>query len=100
MNKSAFYLLTDCHYVSKSCWEVGESFTRREKGDQIVLKLSPEILDTFIDRIIADNETDSVLFLGDNVNSGDMNSHYEFRERLQKLKDAGKNVYITYATHD
>lgn len=100
MNKSAFYLLTDCHYVSKSCWEEGESFTRREKGDQIVLKLSPEILDTFVDRIIADNETDSVLFLGDNVNSGDMNSHYEFRERLQKLKDAGKNVYITYATHD
>ena len=101
MNKPAsFYLLTDCHYVSKTCWEEGEPITRRERGDQIVLKLSPEILDSFIDKIIADNETDTVLFLGDNVNSGDMNSHYEFRERLQKLADAGKKVYVTVATHD
>ena len=101
MNKTAsFYLLTDCHYVSKTCWEEGKPITRRERGDQIALKLSPEILDTFVDRIIADKETDTVLFLGDNVNSGDMNSHYEFRERLRKLAEAGKKVYVTVATHD
>lgn len=97
---SSFYFLTDCHYVSKKNWVEGKPFTLRERGDQICLKLSPEILDSFINKIIDDKETDTVLFQGDNVNSGDMNSHYEFRERLEKLRSAGKKVYIISATHD
>ncbi len=97
---ATFYLLTDCHYVSKKNWVEGRPITLRERGDQICLKLSPEILDTFIEKIIEDKETDTVLFSGDNVNSGDMTSHYEFRERLEKLRAAGKKVYIISATHD
>ncbi|MCR5149932.1 MAG: metallophosphoesterase [Clostridiales bacterium] len=96
----SFYLLTDCHYLSKECWDEGLPITKRERGDQIALKTSPQILDTFLEKIIADKTTDTVIFLGDNVNSGDMNSHREFRNRLQMLKDAGKNVYISVATHD
>lgn len=99
-NKVSFYLLTDSHYISKKNWVEGKPFTLRERGDQIAKKLSPEILDTFIDKIIADTEIDTVLFTGDNVDDGDMNSHYEFRERLEKLRAAGKKVYVTYATHD
>ena len=96
----SLYLLTDCHYVSKKNWVEGKPFTSRERGDQICLRFSPEILDTFINRIIDDKETDTVVFQGDNVNSGDMTSHYEFRERLDKLKAAGKKVYMIPATHD
>ncbi len=100
MNKASFYLLTDSHYVSKKNWVEGNPFTFRERSDQIVLKTTPEILDTFIDKVIADNETDTVIFTGDNVNNGDMNSHYEFRERMERLTQAGKKVYAIYATHD
>jgi len=100
MSDNSFYLITDSHYVSKQNWVEGEPITNREKGDQIVLKLSPEILDAFIDKIIADPDTPTVLFTGDNVNSGDMTSHYEFRGRLEKLVKAGKKVYVTTATHD
>lgn len=99
-HSAAFYLLTDTHYVSKKNWVEGPAFTGRERGDQIALKASPEILDTFLEKILADKETDTVIFTGDNVNNGDMNSHYEFRERLQRLADAGKKVYVTTATHD
>ena len=97
---TSFYLLTDTHYVSKQNWVEPGAFTRRERGDQIALKLSPEILDSFIEKILADDTVDTVLFTGDNVNDGDMNSHYEFRARLEKLTAAGKKVYVTEATHD
>lgn len=97
---TSFYLLTDTHYVSKQNWVEGGPFTRRERGDQIALKLSPEILDTFIEMILADDTVDTVLFTGDNVDDGDMNSHVEFRARLEKLTAAGKKVYVTTATHD
>ena len=100
MAVTSFYLLTDSHYVSKKNWVEGKPITFRERSDQIALKATPEILDTFIDKIIADSETDTVLFTGDNVNNCDMNSHYEFRERLERLVNAGKKVYVIYATHD
>lgn len=100
MTKAAFYLITDSHFVSKRSWTEGRPFTMRERGDQIALKASPEILDAFIDKILADEETDTVIFTGDNVNNGDIASHEDFRERLKRLADAGKNVYVTTATHD
>ena len=100
MKKASFYLLTDSHYVSKKNWVEGKPFTFRERSDQIALKTTPEILDTFLEKVVADSETDTVLFTGDNVNNCDMNSHYEFKERLEMLVEAGKKVYVIYATHD
>ncbi len=100
MKSTSLYLLTDSHYVSKKNWVEAKPFTFRERSDQIALKATPEILDSFLDKVIADKETDTVLFTGDNVNNCDMNSHYEFRERLEKLVEAGKKVYVIYATHD
>lgn len=100
MNNPSFYLITDSHFVSKKTWVEGKPFTFRERGDQIALKSTPEILDTFIEKIIADTETDTVLFTGDNINNADMDSHRDFKERLEKLVNAGKKVYVIYATHD
>ena len=88
--KASFYLLTDSHFVSKKSWVEGEPINGRERGDQIALKASPEILDEFINKIIADTGTDTVIFTGDNVNNGDMFSHYDFRESLERLVSAGK----------
>ncbi|MCR4594529.1 MAG: metallophosphoesterase [Clostridiales bacterium] len=100
MKNTSFYLITDSHYVSKKNWVEGKPFTFRERSDQIVLKATPEILDAFLEKIIEDKETDTVIFTGDNINNCDMNSHLEFRERLERLKSAGKKVYVIYATHD
>ncbi len=99
-NTVSFYLLTDTHLVSPDIWEEGKPIDLRERGDQIALKATPQILDSFIDKILADRDTNVVVFTGDNVNGGDVASHNEFRDRLQKLKDAGKTVYVTCATHD
>lgn len=100
MEKISFYLISDSHYVSKKNWVEGKPFTFRERSDQIALKSTPEILDAYIEKVIDDGGTDTVLFLGDNINNCDMNSHYEFKERLERLTAAGKKVYVIYATHD
>ena len=100
MKKTTFYLLTDTHYLSPRNWVDGEPINRRERGDQIALKATPQILDAFLEKIFADDEADTVIFTGDNVNNGDRNSHEEFRERLTRLTNAGKKVYVTSATHD
>ena len=97
---TSFYLLTDTHFVSKESWVEGQPITMRERGDQIVLKLSTEILDSFVEKILQDDTIDIVLFTGDNVNSGDMASHADFRARLERLTAAGKKVYVICATHD
>ena len=100
MDKTTFYVLTDTHYVSPKNWVEGEPINRRERGDQIALKATPQILDAFFEKILADDEAETVIFTGDNVNNGDRNSHEEFRARLKKLAAAGKNVYVVNATHD
>jgi len=101
MDKTAsFYLITDTHYLSKKNWVDGKSIKERLHNDHIALLHTPEILDSYIEYIIRDDKTDTVLFLGDNVDNGDLTSHGEFRLRLERLKDAGKRVIMTYATHD
>ena len=99
-NELKMFVLTDTHFVSKKLWVEGEAINNREKGDQIALKLSPEIIETFFDKIIEDTETENVLITGDLVNSGEKIGHEEFIELLNKLVAAGKKVYVTTATHD
>ena len=94
------YVLTDVHYLSRKLWTEGMPITRRERGDQIALKSSPEITETFFDKIIADGEVPNVLITGDLVNCGETVSHDEFKAQLKRLTDAGKRVFVTTATHD
>ena len=94
------YVLTDVHFLSKKLWVEGMPITRRERGDQIALKVSPEITETFFNKIIADRETPNVLITGDLVNCGEVISHGDFKALLKKLTDAGKRVFVTTATHD
>ncbi len=100
MNKTTFYVLTDTHFVSPRIWVEGEPINRRERGDQIALKATPQILEAFFEKILADDEAETVIFTGDNVNNGDLASHEDFRAQLKRLTDAGKKVYVTSATHD
>ena len=100
-NAASFYILTDTHYVSKKNFTPeSRSFASREKGDQIALRASAEILRSFIAKINADPDTDAVLITGDLVNNGDRASHEDFINELKALTDAGKRVFVTTATHD
>lgn len=101
MNKNfVLYVMNDTHYVSKRAWEVGGAIEGREKGDCVNIRFTPEILNTFFDKIIKDEQSDAVLIVGDLVNMGDKVSHEDFRNELYRMKEAGKRVFVTWATHD
>ena len=94
------YVMNDTHYVSKKIWVEGDPINGREKGDVIAIKNTPEILNSFFDKIIADKSADALLIIGDLVNNGDRISHADFRDELTRLTDAGIRVFVTTATHD
>ena len=98
--KLVIYVLTDTHYLSRNMWEEGEHIDNREKGDQIAIKYTPEILRSFFKKIIADEKAEYVLITGDLINNGDKQSHIDFQHELKMLTDAGKKVLVTCATHD
>lgn len=100
MEKVNFYLITDLHYYAPELGTSGKAYIKREIQDQVVLKESGAVIDAAIDFIIADKKTNIVLIPGDLTNNGEALSHKGVIERLQRLKDAGKKVYVTTATHD
>lgn len=100
MEKVNFYLITDLHYYAPELGTVGKAYIKREIQDQVVLKESSAIIDAAIDFIIADKKTNIVLIPGDLTNNGEALSHKGIIKKLHRLKDAGKKVYVTTATHD
>lgn len=100
MEKVKFYLITDLHYYAPELGTSGKAYIKREIQDQVVLKESGAVIDAAIDLIIADKETNIVLIPGDLTNNGEALSHKGIIKKLQRLKDSGKKVYVTTATHD
>lgn len=100
MEKIKFYLITDLHYYAPELGTAGKAYLRREREDQVFLKESRAIIDAAFDLIISDKETDIVLIPGDLTNNGEALSHKGIIKKLERLKEAGKKVYVTTATHD
>ncbi len=97
---ASFYVLTDTHYFSPSLMTPGKAFFNRQVSDQVLLLESGPIIDAAFEKIAADPEIDTVLLHGDLINNGEKINHIEFRLKLEKLRAAGKKIYVTTATHD
>lgn len=98
--KTSFYVLSDTHYFSPALMTPGKAFSNRQVSDQVLLLESGPIIDAAFQKLTADREIDTILLHGDLINNGERINHVEFREKLETLRAAGKNVYITTATHD
>lgn len=96
----SFYLLTDPHYFSPQLGNEGRAYELREQEDQVCLKESPAIIDAAFDMILQDKAIDLVLIPGDLINCGEKICHEEFIQRLHRLRQGGKRVIVTTATHD
>lgn len=100
MKNLNFYVIADTHYFSKKLWVEGNAIEARSHTDQVILKESPEIIEAFFNLIEKDNETDTVIIIGDLINVGEKLCHDEFTERLRLLQQRGKRVLVLTATHD
>lgn len=101
MDKSfSFYLVTDTHYFDSSFKRIGKAYEERSRTDQKCVAETPAIIDAGFKKISDDKETNVILIPGDLVYRGEYQSHVGLRERLYKLKEEGKKVYLITARHD
>lgn len=96
----SFFLVTDTHYFDNSFKRTGSAYEERSITDQKCVAETPAIIDACFAQLEADTETKVILIPGDLVYRGEYQSHIGIRERLYKLKDSGKKIYLITARHD
>jgi|LSQX01.3.fsa_nt_gb 3',5'-cyclic AMP phosphodiesterase CpdA len=99
MNTS-FYVLTDTHYFETSLGCSGEAYEHYMQTEQMCLKENQEICRSVFEEIAKDKETNIVIMPGDLSKNGEYESHISLIKDLQKLKEAGKEIYVLTARHD
>lgn len=96
-----FYQLTDLHYyATDDIGSCGKLFDFKCATDQKCMAESGAIIDATFDKLIADKDTRIVVITGDNTFDGEVPSHKSLARKIDRLKAAGKKVYVTFATHD
>lgn len=99
-NPFSFFLVTDTHYYDSSFKSTGEAYEQRSRTDQKCVAETPAIIDAGFEQISKDKDTNVILIPGDLVYRGEYQSHIGFRERLYKLREQGKKIYLITARHD
>lgn len=100
MKQISVYLVTDPHYYDSSFKRSGSAYEARSKTDQKCVAETPAIIDAGFAQIAADTGTEIILIPGDLVYRGEYQSHVGFRDRLYRLKEQGKKIYLITARHD
>lgn len=100
MNNLSFYLVTDTHYYDTSFKASGEAYETRSRTDQKCVAETGAIIDAGFKQLSDDKETNIILIPGDLVYRGEYKSHIGLREKLYKLKEQGKKIYLITARHD
>lgn len=100
MQSLNFYLVTDTHFFDPSFKRSGAAYEKRSISDQKCVAETPAIIDAGFKQIADDKETNIILIPGDLVYRGEYQSHVGLRNRLYKLKEQGKKIYLITARHD
>lgn len=100
MQNLNFYLVTDTHFFDPSFKRSGAAYEKRSISDQKCVAETPAIIDAGFKQIADDKETNVILIPGDLVYRGEYQSHIGLRNRLYKLKEQGKKIYLITARHD
>ena len=100
MQQFKFFVITDTHYFAKSLSASGKAYEEFMDFEQKCFAETPYINDAVFDYLAKQTQTDTILIAGDLSFNGEKASHEEFVQLLNKLKDAGKDVYVVTAGHD
>lgn len=100
MQNLNFHLVTDTHFFDPSFKRSGAAYEKRSISDQKCVAETPAIIDAGFKQIADDKETNIILIPGDLVYRGEYQSHIGLRNRLYKLKEQGKKIYLITARHD
>lgn len=100
VNSFSFYLVTDTHYFEPSLGASGKAFDNHMRKEQYFMRESSAIVKATFEKIAADKTVDTVLIPGDLSKNGEIESHKSFLKELNKLKEAGKKIFVITAGHD
>lgn len=100
MQNLNLYLVTDTHFFDPSFKRSGAAYEKRSISDQKCVAETPAIIDAGFKQIADDKETNIILIPGDLVYRGEYQSHIGLRNKLYKLKEQGKKIYLITARHD
>ena len=93
-------LATDIHYQSHDAEDDGKAFQNFvENCDGKVVEYLPQLLEAFLDEVIAEHPTALVLS-GDITMNGEKINHEELGARLARVMDAGIQVLVIPGNHD
>lgn len=96
-----FYQITDIHYYpARVLGASGKEWEKRALYDQRCVAESEAIVDAAFELIAGDKDTEIVLITGDVVCDGELAGHLSLAEKLKKLKEAGKRIFLLTASHD
>ena len=95
-----FTFLTDVHYYSPNLGVEGKAYELENSKNQKLLKNSGKAIASAFGAIAQDKTNDIVLINGDLTNNGEYESHREIIEMLRFLRQTGKRIFVTTATHD
>ena len=91
---------TDVHYQSADSEDDGAAFQLFvERCDGKVVKYLPQLLDAFMDQVIAEKPSALVLS-GDITMNGEKINHEELARKLGKVQEAGIPVLVIPGNHD
>ena len=93
---------SDPHYISPALTDGGPGYQRvLAGGDSKFMPYSEEILDAFIEELLAAEEVpDALLLTGDLSFNGAVMSHEALTAKLRPLKEAGIPVLVLTGNHD
>ena len=101
MNDFTFYHITDLHlYNTEGIGSYGKFFDAHCKIDQKCVAESVAIIDAAFEKLAEDKDTEYIIISGDLTCDGEYESHAMLLEKLKALKESGKKIYVTFATHD
>lgn len=100
MKNFGFYLVTDTHYFEPALGASGKAFDEYMKREQYFMAESSDIVKAVFAEIANDKEINHVIIPGDLSKNGEIESHKSFIKELNRLKDAGKNIFVITAGHD
>ncbi len=93
-------VVSDIHYQSHSITDFGKAYYDFiAGGDGKVVHYLPELLEAFIDEMIA-LEPDAVVFSGDITMNGEIENHQELSQKLDRLQASGIQVLVIPGNHD
>ena len=91
---------TDTHYISENLVEDGKNIDEiHYNGDGKIVKYVEEITDAFITDVIK-KKPEVLIVSGDLTFNGAKESHEDFAEKLEKVREAGIEVLVTAGNHD